>query len=256
MSSDQRILLWDIETAPLLAYVWQAKTEYIGAHQFCHDSFMLSWAAKWHGQKKVHGQVLTADEARQQDDGRIVQGLADMIRQADVIVAHNGDRFDVPMLNNRLLLLGLEPLQPVKTVDTLKLAKRTLRLASNKLDYLAQALGVGQKIKTDFDLWRDCYQGKVRALREMYRYNRMDVDVLESVFDALRPYAKGLPRLVDAEHEGEEACPYCGSGDLQRRGVDRTNAGTRQRYQCQGCSRWSRGRSGLVEPRLATVPLQ
>lgn len=250
-----RVLFWDIETAPMLAYIWQAKTEYVHAGAITHEVFMLGWAAKWEGEKKVHSDILSPHEALDQDDARLIAPLADLVREADVVVAHNGDRFDIPMLNNRLLLLGLEPLGPVKTIDTCTLARRSFRLASNKLDYLAQQLGVGKKLDTDFDLWKQCYAGDLKALAKMHRYNRKDVKLLEDVYERLTPYVRGLPRLVDASYQDERICPSCGSEALQKRGLYRTNASSFQRFHCQGCGRWSRSRSAEKALKVNAVPL-
>ena len=253
--SPLRILFFDIETAPMLAYIWQAKTEYVNTGMITHDTFLISWSAKWGGEKKVHGEVLTPQEAKDQDDDRIVLALAQMLRDADVVVAHNGDRFDIPMVNNRLLSLGQEPLGPIKTIDTLTLSRKSFRLASNKLDYLARQLGIGAKIETDFGLWKGCYAGDSKALRKMLTYNQQDVVLLEEVYNRISAYVKGLPRLVDANYDGQHVCPFCGGSDLQRRGLYRTNASTFQRYQCQGCARWSRARTAMKSKRIGIVPL-
>jgi hypothetical protein len=253
--SDLRIWLWDVETAPMLAYIWQAKTEYVQPQAITHETFMLTWAGKWHGQSKVHGDALTPDEALAQDDTRIVGSLADRLREADVVVAHNGDRFDLPIVRSRLMLQGLDPLGPVRSIDTLTLARKSFRLASNKLDHLARVLGIPGKIGTSFSLWQRCYHGDPKALASMLRYNRQDAVVLEAVYDALAPHVRGLPRLVDADAEGELVCPSCGSGDLQRRGFHRTNASTFQRFACQSCGRWSRSRTSEPGRKLGPVPL-
>lgn len=253
--SGLRTLVWDIETAPMLAYIWQAKTEYVPAGAITHEVFMLGWAAKWEGESKVHSDILSPEEAVAQDDSRLVTGLADLVREADVVVAHNGDRFDIPMLNNRLLLQGLEPLGPVKTIDTCTMARKSFRLASNKLDYLAQQLGLGSKLPTSFDLWKQCYVGDEKALARMHRYNRKDVRLLEDVYQRLQPYVKGLPRLVDADHRDQRVCPSCGKDALQKRGFHRTNASSFQRYHCQECGRWSRARAAEKAMKLDTVPL-
>lgn len=254
-ASRQRILFFDIETAPMLAYIWQAKTEYVGTHQIQHETFMLSWAAKWEDTKKVYGQVLTPEQAVAQDDEGLVEDLADLIRQADVVVGHNLNRFDIPMLNNRLFLLGLEPLGPVRTVDTLTLARKSFRLASNKLDWLAEQLGLGNKIGTSFSLWDRCYRGDPAALKAMLKYNRKDVTLLQDVYERMLPYVKGLPRLVDATARDAAACPSCGSDDLTPDGVYRTNASTFPRYRCEACHRHCRGRSADLARKLAMVPL-
>lgn len=251
--SKLRLLFFDIETAPMLAYIWQQRTEFVGIHQITHETFMLSWAAKWADRTKVEHQVLTSAEAKDQDDTRIVKGLADLLRSADIIVGHNLDRFDVPMLNNRLMLNGLEPLGPVKTLDTLKLAKRTLRLASNKLDWLAQQLGVGAKIETDFDLWKRCYLGEAKALAEMVRYNRHDVVILQQVYELLEPHARGVPRLIEPG-DNRAVCPTCGSDQLKPTTPHRTNASTFPQWRCLSCHRTSRSRRADRTLRLDLVP--
>ena len=162
---------------------------------------------------------------------------------------------DVPMLNNRVLQLDLDPLGPVRTIDTLKLSKKSFRLAYNKLDYLGHYLGLGNKIKTDFDLWLRCYHGDQDALMEMSAYNVEDVLLLERVFDRIKPHVKGLPRLFDAGWDGQLGCPHCGSLDLLVRGYHRTNISTFPKFQCKGCRRYHRGRSSILQPKFKVSPL-
>lgn len=249
-----KILLYDLETAPLLAHIWHPTDDYVTHERLIHDSFLLTWSAKWHGDKTIISGTLTGDEAQAQDDSRIVAELAELIREADFLVAHNADRFDVPMFNNRLLVLGQEPMGPKRTIDTLKLAKKSLRLAYNKLDYLGEILGLGNKLKTDFELWKSCYHGDEKALARMLKYNRQDVALLEAVFDKLLPYVKGLPRLVEASGIGQLACPSCGSDHLVRRGKCRTNVSTFQQYQCGDCGRYCRSRTA-DKARFQVAPL-
>ena len=250
-----KMLFYDIETAPAKAFIWQARTDYVGSHMIEHETFMLTWAAKWADDEKVISARLTPEEALARDDSRIVIELADLIRQADVICAHNVDRFDLPMMNNRLLLKQLPALPKPKTVDTLKLAKRTFRLLSNKLDWLAQQLGFGNKIATDFNLWKRCYDGDEKALKEMLRYNRKDVTLLQQVYEALEPYAYGIPRLVDADGR-TDLCPTCGSDELTPDPVPyRTNASTFPTFLCGKCGRRCRARKADKTKALTMHPL-
>ena len=249
-----KILFYDLETAPLLAHIWHPTDDYVPMDRLIHGSFLLTWSAKWRGDRTVHTGVVTPAEATSQSDARIVEQLADMIREADFIVAHNANRFDVPMLNNRLLALGLEPVGPKQSLDTLVWAKKNFRLAYNKLDYLGEFLGLGRKLKTDFDLWRSCYHGDAKALARMAKYNKQDVVLLELVFNALLPYVKNLPRLIEPNDARLHACPTCGSDQLSKRGCSRTNTSTFQRYQCNGCRRYCRDRTA-ERNRLAVTPL-
>lgn len=250
-----RTLFFDIETAPLLAHIWSPTDQYVTHDRTLHDSFMISWSGKWAGEERVHSAVLSSDEAKAQNDERIVVALAEMIRKADIIVAHNINQFDLPMLNNRLLALRLEPLGPTTTIDTLKLARKNFRLAHNKLDYLGEYLGLGRKIPTDFALWRRCYLGEAKALKEMVTYNKQDVVLLEQVFEAIKPYVRGLTRMYDADRESMRACPTCGSEDLISRGTYRTQASTFGRLQCKSCGRYCRYRTVERLKKLSVHPL-
>lgn len=231
-----RLLFLDIETAPILAYLWDLRQKYIGPEAIVEHRFMFSWAAKWSESDTLHSRVVSPTEARNKDDVRIVSDLADMVRKADYTVAHNGDRFDLPMLNTRVLRLGLDPLGETQTIDTLKLAQRSFRFESNKLDYLAQTLGFEGKHDTDFDLWRECYEGKQTALTRMVDYNRNDVVLLQKVYEVFAPHVKGLPRLVDFTEYRQDACPYCGSSKRAKDGYHRTKVNSFQRYRCE-CGR-------------------
>lgn len=250
-----RLLFYDIETAPMLAYIWQLKTEYVPPAMVEHDTFLLCWSAKWSDSDKVLSGKLTRKEALGQDDSRIVTGLADLLRQADYAVAHNGDRFDLPMVNNRMLALDLPPVGNVQTIDTLKLARQSFRLASNKLDYLARLLGHGGKLPTGFDLWRRAYHGDTKALAELLTYNKHDVVLLERVFQALIPHVKTLPRLVEMVEWRMEACPTCGSKNRVKDGYHRTKVSTFQRYRCKQCGRRHRDWQSIGSHRSGTIGL-
>jgi DNA polymerase elongation subunit (family B) len=239
----------------MLAYIWQARVEYVGQEMMNTDTTLLSWAAKWRGDKKTHSMRLTSKQAIEQDDRELVEGLAEMVRAAGLVVAHNGDKFDIPVLRTRAVMLGLEPLGPVQSIDTLKLARSSFRFSHNRLDYLAkQLLGTGKMPTGGFDLWRRCIHGDEAALKRMERYNRRDVVLLEQVFDAMLPHLKGVPRLWFAQ--GME-CTFCGSEYLTRRGFQHTAVHTYVRYQCQNCLRYSRSRTSATDggrrPDLAPV---
>ena len=239
MATPLKILIIDIETAPMLSMHWRMYRENIGPNQVMSYPFVLTWSAKWRGEKKVYSDRLTGKEARNQDDQRLVFNLAELIREADIVVAHNINKFDLPKINGRLAQMKMEPVGPVRTIDTLTLARKDLGLASNSLDNLLRYFGHDPKIKTDFDLWRRCYLGEVKALKEMERYNRYDVVGLEMVFEDMLPYVRNVGRLVDADWDGEDACPSCGSHDLQKRGFYRTNVSNFQRIYCKSCQKYS-----------------
>lgn len=255
MARKHKILYWDIETAMAIASIWRPDDQYVPMDRMVAEGFLLNWGAKWEGESKVYSGLLTPEEAIARDDSRIVADMADLIREADGLVAHNGDRFDFPILNGRIAKYGMEPLGPVRTIDTLTLSRKSLGLPYHKLDYLADYFGIGRKIKTDQDLWNRCVAGDQQALNAMKRYNRRDVILLEEVFEKLKPYVRNLPRLYDAERENERACPFCGSDALMVRGYYRTQASTMVKYQCTICERYSRAKSTERLKKLGVHPL-
>ena len=126
-------------------------------------------------------------------------------------------------------------------------ARSQMKFPSNKLDYVAKTLGVGQKVKHEgFQLWLDCMAGDENAWRKMIRYQKQDVNLLVDLFDRMKPWITTLPNVALFDGEGT-GCPACGSSEVQRRGVSRTSAGAYQRYQCQKCGKWSRDSKRLPE---------
>lgn len=168
---------------------------------------------------------------------------------------HNCNRFDYKRVNTRLLVNKLTPLGSVQSVDTLLIARQSFDLPYNNLDYLARKLGFGKKLSTSFDLWRRSVMGDTKALREMSDYCNRDVILLEHVFHAITPYAKTLPRLVDAAEWRDELCPYCGATDRQRSGVHRTKVNNFPKYVCGKCQREYRGWQGIGTRKMGGLGL-
>jgi len=245
------VLFYDIETAPMVSYLWNPKVSFVPKHMNIKDSFMLTWAAKWGHMTTVKSAHMATHELHKQDDSRVVLELANLMRKADIVVAHNGDRFDLKRVNGRVALHGQEPLGSVKTIDTLKLSRASFGFAYHNLDYLAQTFLGERKIKTDFDLWTESMHGDEAAMRRMVKYNKQDVLLLERVFEAIKPYVKSLPRMVTGTGV---RCPHCGSSNYQSRGTKETNAFTYAQFQCNKCKRYFRHKRAEKES-LDTRPI-
>jgi RNase_H superfamily len=173
------------------------------------------------------------------DDYEVCRVTRDALLEADVLVHHNGDSFDLPILNARLLKHGLKPLPLIPTIDTKKVAKAKFRFDSNRLDYLADYLGIGRKKQTNYGLWLKIMQGNAKALDYMVRYNKHDVALNEKVYEFLRPFMTSHPnqRLYSSMSD----CPICGKGPLTSQGYRYTRTTKRQRFQCKACGGWSQG---------------
>ena len=215
-----KMLILDIETAPTRAYVWDVWKQNIAINQIDTDWFCLTWAAKWLFEDKVYSAKLTSNEAKNQSDKRIMQSIWKMLDEADIIVAHNGVRFDLPALNTRFIINGMLPPSPYMAIDTLLAARKKFRFAHNKLDYINKVLNLERKKDTGgFELWDRCYKGDVAALREMEDYNIQDVRILEETYLNMRPYITPHPNLaLFILDDKAERCPTCGSANLKELG--------------------------------------
>lgn len=154
---------------------------------------------------------------------------------ADIVVAHNGDSFDIKKINARFIVHKFQPPHPYHTVDTKKEAKKIAAFDSNSLNNLGIDLDEGEKIKhRGFDMWEGCMAGNKQDWADMKRYNKKDVDLLERIYLRLRPWMKKHPMEF-------EAC-RCGSSDAQKRGYRRTKTKRIVRLQCNACGSWRDGK--------------
>ena len=141
-----KIILWDVETAPLTVTSWGLYKPHLSHENILEDSSIICAAWKVLGEAGV--KTVAVKPSKPREDRALVGVLRQALSTADVIVAHNGDKFDLKHLNARLAHHNLAPLPPIRTIDTLKVARKYFRFTSNRLDYLGAYLGVGRKIPT------------------------------------------------------------------------------------------------------------
>ena len=242
------ILILDLETAPIKAYVWRLWKENISLDQISSDWFMLTWSAKWLYSADVMSDRLTSEEAIAEDDSRIIRSLWELLNKADIVIAHNGVSFDVPKANARFIKWGLPPTRPYQQVDTRIIASKQFGFSSNKLEALARMFGIPGKFDTDFNLWVGCINGDEESLNYMETYNRQDVIVLEEVYLRMRSWIKGHVNLNLYSDGKSPVCPNCGSKNLhQDGGYYYTPAGRYKTLRCE-CGAVSRERSSDLTP--------
>lgn len=236
------ILIVDIETAPIKAYVWRLWKQNVYIDQIVSDWFMLTWSAKWLYSAEVMSDGVTPEEALEEDDQRLVSGLWKLLNKADIVIAHNGISFDIPKMNARFVRWGMPPVKPYQQIDTKVIAAKQFGFSSNKLEALARMFGIDGKYDTDFELWANCLKGDLEALLEMERYNRKDVIVLEEVYLRLRPWIKGHVNLGVYSDGDRILCPNCGSHHIvEDGGYYYTPAGRYKTLRCE-CGAISRSR--------------
>jgi hypothetical protein len=232
--SPVRRLFWDLEVSPNVVLSWRTGYKLsISPENILEERAVICASYKWEGDDKVHS--LRWD--RQHSDAKLLKELLKVVACADELVAHNGDKFDLPWLRARCLKHGLQPLPNYKTVDTLAWARRLFRFNSNKLDYIAQFLGVGAKTSTEFGLWRRVVVDRDRgALDEMVRYCAQDVRILEGVWDRLRIAAAPKTHAGVLKGSDRWSCPHCGSEKVGRWRIRSTAAGSVQhQMRCRSC---------------------
>jgi len=244
-----KVLLLDIETAPNRAYMWGMWQELRSTKFLISDWFIMCWSAKWLGDKKIMSASVHENpdyKKHPEDDKRILIELQKLLNEADIVIAHNGKKFDCKKIRTRLILNDIKPSSPYTILDTLNAARAEFAFTSNRLDDLGEFLKVGRKMDTGgFDLWKDCLDGKISAWKKMVKYCKQDINLLEKVYLKIRPFIKQHPNsstFLDAE---KPMCPKCSSQNIQLQGFGYTTAGKFQRFQCKDCGGWGRHKQNL-----------
>lgn len=233
-----RILMLDIETKPTKAYVWGLWNENIGINQIIEPGETISWAAKWHHEKPVmHMDTPTAGKVK------MLKGIYDILTEADIVVHWNGVAFDIPTLNKEFINQGWPPPSPFHEIDLMKTARHKFKFQSNKFDFVLKQLGLGSKVKVDFDLWKAFMAGDKKAWALMKEYNIHDAAMLEPMYDRMRPWIANHPN-VNLWNEGVVlSCHMCGSKDVQQRGSYYTNTLRYKRFRCNNCHAWGKSKT-------------
>lgn len=243
-----KILIYDIETTYHLAAVFQFYGQNIGHSQVIDYGWMISFAAKWVGQDEVMYHEYRGNKG---NDKALTKKLMALFDEADVVIAHNGRAFDTKTAKGRALKHGLKPPSPFKVADTMLIAKNEFKLPRNSLEYLADHLGVTPKGKhknfPGIELWVECRKGNEEAWEEMREYNIQDVDTLEEVYYALRPWATQHPNLGIFLEQSRPVCPKCASPEVKM--ITKpicTNTQQYQGYECKNCGGMMRGRTTIA----------
>jgi DNA polymerase elongation subunit (family B) len=232
-----RILSLDYETSPAKGYffgsIWETNIiEVIEYEQ------ILCVAYKWNdGTVKVIGQDdFKGYKKGVLNDKSLVEFFAPILEQADVVSAHNGDRFDLPVFNTRLLAHGLAPVPITKSFDTKKIAKNMFHLPSNKLDDIADFLNIGRKLSTHKSLWMGCENGDKASWKYMKKYCGCDVLLQYEVLKKILPFAKQTEDFIFINQDGI-TCPnpLCLSKHITKDKRRIVKGGYKQQYQCQAC---------------------
>lgn len=236
-----KILSLDLETAPMVVYAWGLFDQNIGLEQIIEDWSILSFSAKFVGEKTVYYKD-TSKKKNIRDDKDVVKALVELIDQSDVILTQNGKRFDVKKLKSRMQVHGMAPLnEKFIHVDVLTLNRKHFAHTSNKLEYITKKFcrkykKSGHKKFPGFVLWKECLNRNPQAWKEMEDYNKIDVLSMEEYYlEHLAPWDNSIN--LDVFHEGITKTCFCGSISFRKAGHFVTKTGKFRRFRCNKCGK-------------------
>ena len=231
--SSPRVLILDIETSPIVAYVWGLKDQNISLNQIKTDWHVMAWSAKWLGDKKVY----YMDSREISQEYRLLQGIWKLLDEADVVITQYGSGFDGPRLNTRFITAGMQPPSAYRHLDTYRIVKRIADFTSNKLEYLTEKLctkykKLHHKKFPGMMLWTECLNGNKQAWAEMKRYNIHDVLSTEELYTKLQQWT---PQSMPSVHH------LCSARYAVAWGSRPFNGELYKRMYCKKCHEYFRG---------------
>lgn len=245
-SIEQKCLVFDIETAPITAYVWDLKDQYVNLNQIVKDWYVLAWAAKWLGTPAKS--VMYMDQRGRKNlpnDKKLVTAIWKLLDQADIVITQNGQKFDSQKLNARFIEHGLNPPSPYTHLDTYQILKRTAGFSSHSLEFLTGKLCTKYKKLSHpkfpgMRLWAECLKGNMAAWDEMKKYNIHDVLSTEELYLKVRAWTPQTAPKVFTQAPMDRVCTVCGSTRLKSYGVRPIGARLYQRLMCLKCGHWNK----------------
>lgn len=228
-----KILVFDIEVSPNISYTWE--TYETNVVEFVQEWQLLTVAWQWYGKQKVH--VIGNDDFQSKTDEELVKKLWELFNEADIIIGHNINSFDIKKANSRFAHYRLNSPSHYRTVDTMRVYKRHFKDNRNGLDYIAQKHKLGKKLPhAGFDMWKGCMNGDKKSWDMMKRYNKQDVVITTALYNFLLPWIDNHPNIATFLHR--QGCNNCGSLELRSNGTRHANGVTYRRLQCQDCGAW------------------
>lgn len=230
-------LFFDIEVSANIGFFWQSGYKLnIGPENIIKERAIICICYKWEDQKEVHS--LNWDS--KQNDKKMLEAFIKVINESDEAIGHNGDRFDLAWIRTRCLFHGIDMFPSYKTIDTLKIARQKFKFNSNKLNYIADFLGYGEKIKTEFGLWKNIVLNKdEKAMADMIKYCKRDVILLEKIYKELSKHTESKTHYGVIFGADRGSCPECGSDDIIHNGRRVSATGLiKLRLQCKTCYKY------------------
>ena len=272
------ILFYDIETSPLQAYMWQLGKQVVRHNQLVHGHSrwgIICITYCWNDGKPA--KILRMDK-HGGTKGQI-ELFDELVKQADITIGKNSDRFDTKMINSARMFAGLKGLPEwTKYTDDLeRQMRRYFRLPSMSLDYISDELGLGGKVKMCFQDWIDISDlHKLRqfdlpstselnhvsevlfgekasavkkrgmaALEKMCYYGGKDVEDTRTLWYHLEEHFDHKFNAGVLSSTPGPNCKRCGSANTKPNGTRMAGKIRYQQYRCGDCHQYA-GRAPIT----------
>ncbi len=245
-----KILLLDIETSPIIYPMWSLNQKNFSPDHIIRDWNLLSWAGWWLGRDEYVSAVLTPSEAKLGKDERVTRLVWELLNTSDVVITYNGNNFDLRKLTSKFMEYGLGKPDPFVPIDLYYYIKKNASFTSHKLDYINRKLGIETKQDHEgMPMWLKCMDGDKSALKEMVDYNVKDVEIMEGLYEKVRPWILNHPSMtqfLDDSKKSAHLCSVCLSENIElTSSKHRTKVSEFPIYRCNDCGVLMRGRKSV-----------
>lgn len=238
-NTQPKVLIWDLETG--------------GVNAFYADlGFILNFGYKWLGEKETHCLKVSdypgwfkRERDCPIDDKPLIEDALKIMAEADILVAHFGDKFDRKFFQGRCAIHNLTPPPPTIQRDTCMLSWKYFKFRSNRLAALAKHFNLKQrkyqKKSNEWPgWWLRAMAGSKRAIKAMSEYCKQDVRTTELVYLRIRPYDTAHPRLFSPT----QRCKKC-NGKMEYSGYRVTLNNRYHRIRCMQCGSYDKDNKSI-----------
>jgi uncharacterized protein YprB with RNaseH-like and TPR domain len=228
--SNDRVMVYDIETSRVEASLWWTGKQYVNYKTLRGEPKIISISWKWVGEDEVH--ALTWDSKH--SDEKMIKKFLKEYNKAYMVIGQNNDRFDNKWIKTRAAKYGFFVNRFIKSFDIYKHAKRHFRLPSYSMDYMSKYFGLTPKQSHEgIIMWEMCEYGTKEEQKEyldkMVQYNKGDIVTTEELYLTLRPYFSTPTNKAVSNGLPKWCCPVSGSRNVKLLNTLFTEMGTVQR---------------------------
>jgi DNA polymerase elongation subunit (family B) len=242
-----RLVFFDTERLPPTWWAWESnKPQYLNHSQLLSNGFFSSiqWMHEWESKPSAYSLTDKLKYFRENPacDKHVCIKAAEVIENVDILVAHNGKRFDWKHLKARWLYHEIPVPKKPYIVDTLTEA-RTSAFPSNSLAGLSKHLKICEKGTNDADIitmLTGSMKDRIEHINKQTKYGLKDIQPLKELYYRLLPGMERHPNM--SAYTGLPCCPRCGSQEYQSRGDTLLSGGIKRKsFSCKNCNKRFQG---------------